>query len=85
MVIDESEFGKIKYDKYRVIKVRWVIGGIDRSKRFFLEVVNKRDANGLLDVIEKNVQPGSTINTNMWMGYNSLQSISYTHLGVNIG
>ena len=45
------------------------MGGIDRrNKKFFLRVVNKQDANALLDVIEKNFQPGTTIVTNMWRG-----------------
>ena len=33
-----------------------------RSKKLFLKVVNKQDANALLDVIEKYVQPGTTTN-----------------------
>ena len=67
------------------MKIRWVIGEIDRrSKKLFLKDVNKRDANALLDVTEKNVQSGTTIITNMWRSYNSLQSKDCTHLRVSI-
>lgn len=82
--IDESAFGKRKYNRGRVTKIRWVVGGIDRtSKKCFLKIVNKRDAGTLLKVISENVQPGTTIITDMWRGYNSLDSNGYSHLCVN--
>ena len=39
---------------------KWVLGGIQRgTDNIFLEVVDRRDANTLLGVIQRNVLPGT--------------------------
>lgn len=82
--IDESAFGKRKYNVGRITKVRWVVGGIDRrSKKCFLKVVDKRDANTLVNIINENVVSGSTIITDMWRGYRTLQVSGFQHFTVN--
>lgn len=82
--VDESAFGKRKYNRGRVSKVRWVVGGIDRqNKKCFLKVVDRRDSQTLLSVISENVEPGTTIITDMWRGYNSLEQNGFPHKTVN--
>lgn len=62
--IDESAFGKRKYNRGRFRRTRWVVGGIDReTKKCFLTVVPSRDVNTLTSVIVENVLPGTRIMT----------------------
>lgn len=82
--VDESAFGKRKYYRGRITKIRWVVGGIDRrSKKCFLRLVDKRDSQTLGQVISDNVLPGTTVITDMWKGYNSIQQNGYIHSTVN--
>lgn len=82
--VDESAFGRRKYNRGRLRKVRWVIGGIDRqSKKCFLKIVDKRDSETLLTAIKEFVKPGTTVMTDMWKGYNSLAQNGYLHHTVN--
>lgn len=70
--IDESAFGRRKFNRSPITKIRWVVVGIDRkSKRSFLKVVDKRDQNTLSTIISENVQCG-TIITDMWKSYKPL-------------
>ena len=41
--------------------IPWVIGGVERSveRRVFAEIVEKRDAATLVDVVRRRVAPGS--------------------------
>ena len=85
--IDESKFGKRKYNRGHSVEGAWVIGGVERTpeRRIFAEVVEKRDAETLLEVIKRRVAPGSTIHTDMWKAYNNIPEIisQSTHLTVN--
>ena len=43
--IDESKFGKRKYNRRRLRDGKWVLGGIERgSDNIFMRVVHTRDA-----------------------------------------
>ena len=59
--IDESKFGKRKYHRGHHVEGVWVIGGVERSveRRVFAEIVEKRDAATLVDVVRRRVAPGS--------------------------
>lgn len=72
--IDESKFGKRKYNRGHAVEGAWVVGGIERSieRKFFAEIVVKRDAETLLAVIERHVLPGSIVHTDCWKGYDQL-------------
>ena len=61
--IDESKFGKRKYNRGRLRDGKWVLGGIERGTDIFLEIVARRDTNTLLSVIQRNVLPGTDIYT----------------------
>lgn len=84
--VDESKFGKRKYNKGRVVEGQWVLGGICRETNdVFLAVCpdNKRDAPTLLDLIEHHVQKKSTIITDCWRAYDQLDQHGWQHLTVN--
>jgi len=59
--IDESKFGKRKYHRGHHVEGAWVIGGVERAveRRVFAEIVEKRDAATLVDVVRRRVAPGS--------------------------
>lgn len=82
--IDESAFGKRKYNRGRMTQTQWVVGGIDRTtKEAFFVRVDRRDATTLRHVLLENVLPGSTIKTDCWRGYD-LKGLPYeSHDTVN--
>jgi len=82
--IDESKFGKRKYNRGRHVDGQWVLGGIEReSKRSFFAPVEKRDAETLIPIIEAYVEPGTTIITDCWKAYSTLGERGYIHQVVN--
>ena len=82
--IDESKFGKRKYHRGRRVDGVWVFGGIEReSKRSFFRTVEHRDAETLLPILKEFVLPGTTIISDCWKAYCSLESEGYIHLTVN--
>ena len=84
--VDESKFGKRKYNKGRLVKGQWVIGGICRETGdIFLAVCpeNKRDASTLIDIIERHVNKDSTVITDCWWAYDQLDEDGWHHLTVN--
>ena len=84
MEIDESKFGKRKYNVGRLIEGQWVFGGICRETReFFMVSVADRISATLLDVIHQYIENGSTIVSDCWKAYDCLESEGYKHLKVN--
>jgi len=65
--IDESKFGKRKYNRGRRVEGAWVIGGVERTdqRQAFLQVVERRDANTILNIIQRHVTQGSIIHTDV--------------------
>jgi hypothetical protein len=51
--VDESKFGKRKFNRGHHIEGAWVVGGIERTpeNRFFVEVVERRDSLTLISVL----------------------------------
>src|SRR5215813_11075282 len=74
--IDESKFGKRKYNRGHRVEGVWVIGGVERTanRLMFAEVVEQRDAVTLLDVISRHVAAGSIVHTDLWRGYAQLET-----------
>ena len=82
--IDESKFGKMKYNKCRKIEGQWVFGGICREdKTMFLCAVEKRDKETLLPIIKERIARGTTIISDCWSSYKCLSDEGFQHLQVN--
>ena len=82
--IDESKFGKRKYNRGKRVENAWVFGGIEReSKICFFQVVEDRSSLTLIPIIKQHVKPGTTILFDCWKAYDCLEREGYTHLTVN--
>ena len=84
MEIDESTFGRRKYNVGRVIEGQWVFGAICRETReCFMVPVEERNKDTLLTIIKERIQPGTTIISDCWRAYECLEDEGYQHLKVN--
>lgn len=82
--IDESKFGKRKYNVGRLVDGVWVFGGVERgTKRRFVLPVEKRNAATLIPLCKKYILPGTTVYSDSWRAYSSLKDEGYTHFVVN--
>lgn len=82
--IDESKFGRRKYNKGHRVEGQWVFGGFERgSGEIFMVPVEARDRATLLPIIEEWILPGSTIHSDFWKAYDCLDDEGYNHLKVN--
>jgi len=84
--IDESKFGKRKYNKGHRVEGAWVFGGVDDTRKVFALVVEKRNAKTLIPLIKKFIAKGSNIISDYHGGYNTiamLKGYNYTHERVN--
>ena len=91
--LDESKFGKRKYNRGKRVEGSWLLGMIDIGTKdhpapegnFRLEICpdNKRDAETLLPLIQKHVAPGTTIYSDCWKAYYTLEELNYEHFTVN--
>ena len=71
--IDESKFGKRKYNRGRQVEGHWVFGGTERiTGECFLVEVEHRDAATLIPLIQHHIRPGSIIYSNEWKSYTSI-------------
>jgi ISXO2-like transposase domain len=60
--IDESKFGKRKYNRGHRVEGQWVFGAYERGSGLtFMVPVEKRDRDTLLHIIHKWIKPGTTI------------------------
>jgi transposase-like protein len=83
--IDESKFGKRKYNRGHRVEGCWVLGGVERTeeRKLFVLTVNDRSAETLLQAITTHVKSGSIIYTDLWKGYSQLAALGFTHCTVN--
>ncbi|GBN17481.1 hypothetical protein AVEN_112070-1 [Araneus ventricosus] len=82
--IDESKFGKRKYNKGKQVDGKWVFGGVERgSKRSFFCVVEDRTAETLIEITKKFIKPGSTVLSDCWGSYSGLTAEGYVHHTIN--
>ena len=62
--IDESKFGKRKYNRGRSVDGHWVFGGIETgTPNAFMTVVPDRSKQTLLPIIQQYIRPGTTVFT----------------------
>lgn len=82
--IDESKFGSRKYNRGKRVDDGWVFAGVQRgTNKCFMQVVQQRDKETLLDVIKKYIRPGTTVISDCWKAYGCLQDESFLQLSVN--
>eukprot|EP00731_Ephydatia_muelleri_P000791 Em0001g791a len=83
--IDESKFGKRKYNRGRQVEGHWVFGGTERiTGECFLLEVEHRDAATLLPLIQQYIRPGSVVFSDEWAAYRRItQTTGMTHQTVN--
>lgn len=82
--IDESKFGRRKYNRGHRVEGQWVFGGFERETgRIFMVPVDKRDRATLLPIIENCILTGTTIHSDCWKAYDCLSDVGYQHLKVN--
>jgi transposase-like protein len=75
--VDESKFGKRKHNRGSHREGAWVIGGIERTcgRKFFVEVVERRDGVTITDVLSRHILPGSIVHTDLWRGYCGIDDV----------
>lgn len=83
--IDESKMGKRKYNRGHRVDGVWIVGGVERTteRRCFALSVMDRTAETLRAIISSHVNPGSIVYTDMWRGYQDLESLGLIHQTVN--
>ncbi len=82
--IDESKFGKRKYNRGRYKEGHWVFGGVERGTNdVFMVEVNDRSAATLLPIIQMYVRPGTTVISDEWRAYSRIPSLGMAHQSVN--
>lgn len=83
--VDESKFGKRKYNRGRHVEGVWVLGMVEKTglRRIKLVVVDDRSKETLSRVLRNNVSSDSVIYTDCWKGYNGLNETFGGHGTVN--
>jgi len=82
--IDESKFGKRKYNRGHAVEGIWVLGMVDRvTRKIYLCQVEKRNTETLQEAIQSHVHEDSIIYTDGWRGYNQVSTICNDHKTVN--
>ena len=82
--VDETVMSKRKNYAGRVIPPVWIFGGCCReTKEVFAVKIPNRSKQVLHDEIKNHIKPGTTINSDMWKGYNGIENLGYTHNSVN--
>ncbi|KAE9542513.1 hypothetical protein AGLY_003374, partial [Aphis glycines] len=83
--IDESKFGRRKYNHGHRVDGQWIFGGGFQRETgaCFLIPVEKRDKDTLLTAINDWILPGTTIISYCWKSYQCLEDERFVHLTVN--
>ena len=77
--IDESKFGKRKYNKGHRVEGCWVFGGVERGTgRFFAVPVPNRKKTTLKAIIEHYIAPGTFIISDCYSSYKWLEADNQT-------
>lgn len=70
--------------RINTVEKYWLIGAISRTtKQIRLKLVRNRNANVCLRFLTDNVNVESTVFTDGWRGYNSLNSYGFEHMTIN--
>lgn len=79
--VDESKFGKRKYNRGRMIDGVWVVGLVERTeqRKIILKKVKTKDKDTLSKIVKKYVKKGSKVFSDEWKGYVDVENMGYTH------
>ncbi|KII72209.1 hypothetical protein RF11_03745 [Thelohanellus kitauei] len=79
--IDESLLCKRKYTVGRILANQdlWIVGGIDEAGQIFMEITTRRNRPMLAEIITRNVEPGSIIQTDGSAAYRGIERHNYVH------
>jgi transposase-like protein len=82
--VDESKFGKRKYNRGHMVEGAWILGGVERTpeRRVFLVEVPDRKAETLLYILSRYIREGSIIYTDCFSSYSGLHEL-FEHHTVN--
>ena len=82
--IDQSKFGRRKYNRGRYQEGHWVFGGVERgtSKAFLVEVLD-RSAATLLPLFQQHILPGTTVLSDEWRSYSRIPTLGMVHETLN--
>ena len=84
--VDEIKMGKRKYNRGHSVSGVWVLGGIKRTpkKKVFLVEIPDRTAVTLLKYIKRYVKPGSIMHTDLFKSYSQITpQLGLEHKTVN--
>lgn len=84
--VDETKLGKRKYHRGHKVDGVWVIGGVERTgqKKMFLQEVENRNYETILEIFKIYVLPGSIVYTDGWAPYIRVcKELNLTHKKVN--
>jgi transposase-like protein len=83
--VDESKFGKRKYNRGHRVEGVWVFGGVEKTpeRKIFLIPVERRDSDTLISIIRENIHEDSIICTDKWRSYKKLKKYGIKHGTVN--
>jgi len=83
--IDESKFGKRKYNRGHCVDGVWILGAIEKSnrKRIILMIVDDRKKETLTEKLKDSIAEDSVLYTDGWKGYVDLSSHFKDHKTVN--
>ena len=79
--IDESKFGKRKYNRGHHVDGVWILGAVERTglRRIRITAVDDRTLNTLTSKIKECVKEDSMTYTDCWKGYNCLSNVHNSH------
>ncbi|KAF8797290.1 hypothetical protein HNY73_001571 [Argiope bruennichi] len=78
--IDESKFGKRKFNRGKRVEGQWVFGGIEKC---FMEALPDRSKETLLGVLKKYVLPSSVVVSDCWKACDCHDDEGFRHFTVN--
>lgn len=83
--IDESKFGKRKYNRGHHVEGVWVLGMVERTsdRKVVLITVDDRKKKTLVEKITKSAHQESKVFTDCWKSYNGLDNLFDSHSTVN--
>ncbi|KCZ75951.1 hypothetical protein H311_03061 [Anncaliia algerae PRA109] len=83
--VDESKFGKVKYNKGHRVDEVWIFGMVEKTiaRKIVLAKVDNRKKETLEELALKYINCGSIIHSDCWKAYNNFKNIFAEHLKVN--